>query len=103
VRAPDFDSGWRNVRSNTAFHTHELMPHGLPEQPFECKQYVRPSDGTLRGYVFEGRGDGQRIDVYGQYGGTVFGWSIADVIVMVPSAWSWTRGSTVSDGGCVAS
>ena len=61
----------------------------------QCKQYFRASDGPLAGVVFEGRGDAQKIDVYTDYGGSVYGWNENNILVLLPSAWSWSRGRLV--------
>jgi hypothetical protein len=35
VRAPDYDSGWRDATSNRWYHSHELFFHNLSSTPEE--------------------------------------------------------------------
>ena len=97
LKAPDFDSGWRAVKSQFGFWTNEFFQHRLNEVPFECKQYIRAVDGPLAGMVFEGRGDGMRSDQNGRYGGSVFGWDNLNVMVLIPSYWTTSNGFSVRD------
>ena len=98
LRSSDWDSGWVAFRSQSHYHAHEFWWHGLGATPGHCRQYVRAVDGPLAGAVYEGRGDGQRGDYYGMYGGTVYGYNNKNVKVLAPDAWRRDNGRMVHVG-----
>lgn len=84
-RAADFDSGWFRLESEQTSDSYEAVPHYLNGWPDEVIVLVRMVDGPNEGRIFRARGNAQKIDYYGTYGGVVYGFTADQVRVWLPS------------------
>ena len=86
--APQYDSGWVSMRSQSAsisdiqrdfYHSIKNMQYAI------VKVYYSPTNGPNQGYIFEAVGAAQADDDGGSYGGVVFGYTNSYVRVFLPN------------------
>lgn len=66
--AADFDSGWFYTEAQRAASSFHEIYHGLKGYPARVKVMTKAVDGQNAGFLFEGRGDGQKYRWYSRYG-----------------------------------